>query len=131
VKRTLKNYRLTFLWALFIFMMCTIKIGKIEQSSIFFPGFDKLVHCGFFLVFVVFFANDIIRQHNYTFLPFKYAILVFVTAIIYGGSIELLQWLVFTWRDGDWNDLFADTIGAGMGMYSVLITAAALNNDKK
>jgi len=57
--------------------------------------------------------------------------MVFAIAILYGGSIELLQWKVFTWRDGDWNDLFADTVGASMGLFGVLITAAATDHDKK
>ena len=43
-------------------------------------------------------------------------------AILYGGAIELLQNYIFTWRDGDWNDLFADTVGAAMGTFSVCVT---------
>jgi len=131
MNRLVKYQGPTILWALFIFIMCTIKLGKVEASPLFFPGFDKLVHCGFFLVFVIFYSNGVIRQHNYALLPFKYIALVFVLAIIYGGSIELLQWLVFTWRDGDWNDLFADTVGAGMGLFGVVITGAAINHVKK
>lgn len=110
--------------------MCTIKID-IEQSPLFFPGFDKLVHCGFFLVFVVFYSLGFTRQHNYTFFPFRYALLIFALAVAYGGAIELLQAYVFTWRDGDWGDLFADAVGAGMGLFSVLITSVSFNYGKK
>ena len=131
MNRILKYHGPTILWALFIFTLCTMRLGKIENSPIFFPGFDKLVHCGFFFVLVVFYCNGILRQHNYTRLPFKYIAMVFAIAILYGGSIELLQWKVFTWRDGDWNDLFADTVGASMGLFGVLITAAATDHDKK
>ena len=106
-------------------------MGKAEQSPIFFPGFDKLVHCGFFLVFVVFYGNAIIKKHNYPYLPFKYAVMIVLIAILFGGGMELLQAYVFTWRDGSWDDLFADTVGAFMGMYSVLVTAAAINHVKK
>ncbi len=106
-------------------------MGKISESSMFFPGFDKLVHCGFFFVFVVFFSNATIKQHNYPFLPFKYALIIVTAAILFGGGIELLQAYVFTWRDGSWDDLFADTVGILMGMYSVLVTAAAINNHVK
>jgi len=52
-------------------------------------------------------------------------------AALYGYSIELLQKYVFTWRDFEWNDLFADSIGVCMGMFSVFVTSAALKHDKK
>jgi len=131
MNRRLRYQGLTILWALFVFMMCTIKLGKVENSPLFFPGFDKLVHCGFFLVFVVFYSYGIIRQHNYTSFPFTYALLIFALAIAYGGALELLQAYVFTWRDGGWDDLFADAVGAGMGLFSILIASTALNYGKK
>jgi VanZ family protein len=131
MNRRLKYQGLTILWALFVFIMCTIKLGKVEGSPLFFPGFDKLVHCGFFLVFTVFYSFGIIRQHNYILFPFKYALLIFILAVAYGGTLELLQAYVFTWRDGNWDDLFADTVGAAMGVFSVLITSMGINYGKK
>ena len=104
---------------------------KVSEPSSFFPGFDKLVHCGFFFVFVIFYSNGVIRQHNYPYLPFKYALMVLTVALAFGGAIELLQSFVFTWRDGEWDDFFADSVGIFMAMYSVLVTAAAINNVKK
>lgn len=130
MNRRLRYQGPTILWALFVFIMCVIKMDA-EQSPLFFPGFDKLVHCGFFLVFSVLYSFGIIRQHNYTLFPFKYALLVFALAIIYGGTLELLQAYVFTWRDGSWDDLFADAVGAGMGMFSVLIASLGFNYGKK
>lgn len=62
---------------------------------------------------------------------YKYAILVLALALFYGGSIEILQATVFTWRDGDWNDFFADTVGASMGLFSVLVISTALKHGKK
>jgi len=83
------------------------------------------------LAFVIFCSFGLIRQQKLTGFPFKYALLIFAIAVIYGGSIELLQWKVFTWRDGDWNDLFADSLGAGMGLFGVLITALGFKYVKK
>ena len=131
MKTLFKYYGPAILWALFIFVMCTVHLGKFAESPIFFPGFDKLVHCGFFFVLVVFYCNGFIRQQSAPYLPYKDIILFTVIAIAYGGAIELLQLLVFTWRDGDWNDLFADTVGAGMGLFGVVITGAAINHVKK
>jgi VanZ family protein len=50
--------------------------------------------------------------------------------MLYGGLIEILQETIFTWRSGDWNDLFADSVGACMGIFSVVITDRAINNEK-
>jgi VanZ family protein len=119
------------LWALFVFTLCAIPLNEVNPSPIFFPGFDKLVHCGFFFVFTVLYSYGLIRQHNLAGFAYKYAIMVLLLALLYGGAIEILQATVFTWRDGDWNDFFADTVGACMGMFSVLVTATALKNGKK
>ena len=131
MKTLFKYYGPAILWALFIFIMCTIHLGKIAESPVFFPGFDKLVHCGFFFVLVVFYCNGLIRQQCEPYLPYKGIILFTVIAIAYGGAIELLQLLVFTWRDGEWNDLLADAVGAAMGAFSVLVTFSALRYVKK
>lgn len=131
MNRRLKYQGLTILWALFVLILCSMKMGKVEDSPLFFPGFDKLVHCGFYVVFTIFYCYGLIRQHNYTTFPFKYAILIFIVAVAYGGAIELLQAYVFTWRDGGWDDLFADAVGAGMGLFGVLITSLAFNYGKK
>jgi VanZ family protein len=131
MKLLLKYYGPTILWALFIFILCAIKLGSITQAPIFFPGFDKLVHCGFYFVFVIFYCNGLIRQHNYTQLAFKWILMIIAIAVLYGGAIELLQLWVFTWRSGELGDLFADTVGACMGGFGVLVISAAVNDVKK
>jgi len=122
----LKYYGLTILWALFIFVMCTIKLGPISESPMFFPGFDKMVHCGFAFVLVVLWSDGYSRQHLHAGITYKRLAVYLVLTLAYGGLIELLQWKVFTWRDGDWNDFFADTIGGAMGAFSVMVTTKAL-----
>lgn len=124
----LKYHRLTVLWALFIFIMCSIKIGdNVTHLPLFFPGFDKLAHCGFFFVLVVFWCNGIIRQQNIKVISYKSAAIITLIAILYGGSIELLQLTIFTWRSGEWSDFFADSLGASMGIFSAMIIDRAIN----
>jgi VanZ family protein len=98
---------------------------------LFFPGFDKLVHCGFFFVLVVVYCCGLIRQQLSRSLSYKSIIIFTIFAILYGGIIELLQNYVFTWRTGDWADLFADSIGAMMGAFSVSVVVYAMSYDKK
>jgi VanZ family protein len=131
MKALIKNYWPTILWAIFIFIMCTIKLGNYEGSPLFFPGFDKLVHCGFYYALVIFYCTDAIRQHSPRTLSYKTVLIVTVIAIAFGGLIELLQEYVFTWRDGDWADLFADSVGACMGAFSIILTVFSIGNEKK
>jgi VanZ family protein len=125
----LKYQKLTLLWALFVLVMCLAPLGNMESSShLFFPGFDKLVHCGFFFVFTVLMTNGVIRQHEELNIWHNFGIVL--TGVIFGGLIELLQLTVFTWRDGDWGDLFADTVGIGMAAFCILVIIAAIQNEK-
>jgi len=131
MKPVVKYYWPAILWALFVLVMCSVKLGKVSDSPLFFCGFDKLVHCGFFFVMVVFSVAGYIRQQTVRILPFGVLLLITTVVIAYGGLIELLQAYVFTWRNGDWNDFFADMIGALMAAFSILVTVKALRYDKK
>jgi hypothetical protein len=131
MKIVLKYQRLTILWALFIFLMCSIKIrDSVSHGPLFFPGFDKLVHSGFFFMLVILWCNGIIRQQNEQLLSYKSAVIVSIISILFGGLIELLQLTIFTWRSGEWPDLFADAIGVCMGIFSVMLISRAVNYEK-
>ncbi len=129
MKPIVKYYGPAILWALFVFIMCTIKLGHVGDSPLFFPGFDKLVHCGFLFVMVVMCCYGLIRHSG--FVTYPSIIIITIVSILYGGMIELLQSYVFTWRTGDWADLFADSVGAAMGAFSVSIIVYATNYVKK
>ncbi|MDN5285626.1 MAG: VanZ family protein [Mucilaginibacter sp.] len=131
MKPFLKYHGLTILWALFVFTMCAVDLGPVSNSPMFFPGFDKLTHTGFFFTLVVLVCNGIIRQQKPIRLSYKQAIIVILVAIVFGGMIEILQLTIFTWRSADWSDLFADSLGACMGIFSVMVTSEAIGYDKK
>jgi len=131
MKRRLKYYRPAILWALFIFIMCSVDLGGVSKAPLFFPGFDKLAHCGFFFVLVIFWNSGKTRQHFSTGVSYKWLIIILTLSILYGGLIELLQLTVFTWRSGEWGDLFADTVGASMGVFGIIVTTKAINYHEK
>jgi len=118
------------LWALFILVMCSVSFGGVSKSPMFFPGFDKLTHCGLFFVLVVFWSQGILRQQNTKFLTYKSAAVILVWCLVYGGIIEILQLTVFTWRSGEWGDFFADVTGASMAAFSILVIERALGHEK-
>ena len=114
------------MWALFILLLCIWPMGKVGGSPLFFPGFDKLVHCGLFFVLVVFTFNGFIQLKKLKHLPYAAAFLIAFVAIGYGALIELLQKYIFTWRGCELSDLFADTTGTFMGIFSALLTSRPL-----
>lgn len=119
----LRYQKLTLLWALFVLVMCGIPTGQLEKMPRFFPGFDKLVHCGFFFVFTALMASGLIRMSGRLYL--QHTLGIVLAGVAFGALIEILQYAVFTWRDGDWADLFADSVGVGMAAFCILVTLAA------
>lgn len=117
-------------WALFIFILCNIPFGSVGKSHLFFPGFDKVTHCGLFFVQAAFLGSGYIRQYGVRYFTFFAGFKMFLLAVIYGGIIELLQLYVFTWRSGEWDDLFCDAVGAGMAIFAILVTLYASANAK-
>ena len=126
----LKYYWPAVLWALFILIICIIPMGGIDHSPLFFPGFDKLVHCGLFFVLATLYCYGSIRKFKTPNLRIEIAVKNTLVLISYGALIELLQAYIFTWRTGDFKDLFADTVGACMGIFGVMVTTNAVKHEK-
>ncbi|MDT3402906.1 VanZ family protein [Mucilaginibacter terrae] len=124
----LRYQKLTLGWALFVLVICNMPMGEVGKSPRFFAGFDKLVHCGLFFVFNILSTYGIIRQQRN--LRWLNAVKVLVITIAFGAVIELLQLYVFTWRSGDWNDLFADSVGAGMATFGSILTVTLISDEK-
>lgn len=119
------------LWALFILIICNIPMGAVGKSPRFFPGFDKLVHTGLFAVLAILYCAGSIRRWSTKTIRIEIAVKNTIVLVSYGAFIEWLQLYIFTWRSGEWNDLFADTVGACLGIFGVLVTANAINHDQK
>jgi VanZ family protein len=130
MKRTLKYYGPAILWALFILIICSIPLGSVGESHLFFPGFDKLVHCGLFFVLSVLYCTGSIRKWDTRSVRIEIAVKNTIVLLSYGALIEYLQLRLFTWRSGDWNDLLCDAIGGCMGIFAVLLTSNAINHEK-
>lgn len=130
MKPKINYYGPAILWALFILIICSVPMGGVGESHLFFPGFDKLVHCGLFAVLAIFYCAASIKRLNTRTILFKVAIKNALILISFGALIEILQKYFFTWRSGNWDDLFADTVGAGIGIFGVLITINAINRNE-
>ena len=119
--RTLKHQLPAIVWALVILILCDIPPSSVPGNGLFFEGFDKVVHLGFFFVLTVFLFYGKIKQQN----SYEYRLLTIVKIlsinVILGGGIELLQWKVFTYRSAEWWDFAADVTGMCMGVFSYLL----------
>ncbi|WP_454804158.1 VanZ family protein [Mucilaginibacter phyllosphaerae] len=129
MKNNLRYYWPAILWALFILILCSIPINVTNESGLFFPGFDKMVHCGLFFVLSVLYCTGSIRKWHTRSIRIQIAIKNTIVLISFGSLIEILQMQYFTWRSGDWNDLFADAVGGCMGIFAVLLTSNAINHE--
>lgn len=131
MQKLLKYQSLTLLWALFILVICCASLGSAAKSHIFFTGFDKLAHTGLFFVLTVLTFYGLIRKKGSVRFPIAVFSFVFLILFVFGGAIEILQWKVFTYRSGDWNDLFCDMLGSLMGIFSVLVITHAISSQNK
>lgn len=120
--KALKHQIWAIVWALAVLVLCNIKIPSSTQSNgLFFTGFDKLVHLGFFYVLtVLLFYGKINYQHNFNLRSLTIFKIILVSAFL-GGGIELLQWKVFTYRSAEWWDFGCDMLGAFMGVFSYIL----------
>ena len=119
--RTLKFQLPAIFWSILVLILCFLPGNDLPEASHFFPGFDKIVHLGFFFVLaVLLFFGKIMQQNSY---DYRILTIIKITLICVtlGGGIELLQWKVFTYRDGDWWDFFVDMVGYGMGVFGYLL----------
>ena len=97
-------------WAGVIFWLLTWRTPSIPHGSwLALPPLDKLVHASLF---------GLLAALCYFALPAGRAWWgALALAVGYGAATELLQYYVFTWRDGEWLDLLADTLGALLALW--------------
>jgi VanZ family protein len=121
------------LYATLIAALSLINFESSASSSLFFDGFDKVVHFCFYLGFSVLLAQAFIegfREVNKVTLRFW----VIVYSLFYGGMIEFAQMWLTTYRQADWNDFYANALGVAVGVVlhpylsRVLLNAKSRNN---
>jgi VanZ family protein len=125
-----KYYGPAIVWAFFILVICNIPMGKVASSPMFFEGFDKLVHMGLFAVLSILYCSGSLRKWRTRNLRIQIAVKNTIVLISYGALIEVLQQYIFTWRSADGNDLFADAVGACLGIFSVMVTTNSNRYEK-
>lgn len=117
----------TILWIFTAFVLCTIPTDTIPNPRLNIPHMDKLVH------FVIFFVMSALLSLTFEQLTRwnlrKIYLLAILTALVYGGLLEILQHFYFN-RSGDMMDLLADIAGgiAGCLCYPIIKRVLRIEN---
>ena len=112
MKRTHALLLRNIIWALVIFLLCTMPTNTLPTSPYSIPHIDKLVHGGMFFIMALFLCSELNYQTKCK--PWFIYLLTMFFCVLYGGVIEVLQSHVFH-RSGDWWDWGADALGALWG----------------
>nr|WP_285009535.1 VanZ family protein [Pedobacter sp. ELA7] len=119
--QALKYQSWAVIWTVLILIFCNMKMPDTGGSGIFFEGFDKLAHLGFFYILtILLFYGKIKHQHSYSFRSLTIFKIIVITSLV-GGGIEILQWKVFTYRSAEWWDFGCDMLGVAMGVFSYVL----------
>jgi VanZ family protein len=107
----IKAYKFSILWAVIMFIGCTMKVelpvdDNPEKFHI--PHADKIVHFGIFCIL----AALIGIEKKFVNLSDKIKIVIIST--LYGIMIEIIQYFI-PWRGFDYYDMLADFCGAVVG----------------
>jgi VanZ family protein len=114
----LKSLWPALLWALLIFILCSIPGKDIPSSDwMHLVALDKWVHFGMFAVLVV-----LMLHASRTLLPGgewkpKHKWVLFFIAVVYGAFTEMYQHLALEDRYADVYDFLANTLGAIVGVW--------------
>jgi VanZ family protein len=115
----LKKKHLKFLPALFftaIVALLSLLPSKEMQTIAWFniPNFDKMVHLGMYFILAMLFVYSLENSQHH--IDLRIAVIVFLMGILYGGLLEILQYLMHAGRSADWIDFSADCIGSLAGI---------------
>ncbi|MBP6335403.1 MAG: VanZ family protein [Bacteroidia bacterium] len=113
-----RYHLLTFLWALFILIICAIPGDRIPKLSFLeWLKPDKIVHLLVFAVLCILVLRSFLNS-NLTGIKKKNVVLIAVLlSVFYGALIEYLQYTVFINRSGDVRDAIANTLGVLLGWW--------------
>ncbi|MEN5086808.1 VanZ family protein [Sphingobacterium faecium] len=118
--RLLLDYKWVMLWAVIVILLCCMPGQNFEKVPSY-PGMDKLVHAGMFFVFCTLIYNGVLVQFKGRPTKWVPVLVVSILGLLFALLTEALQLYIFTYRSGDWWDLFADSVGIGMAGFAYLL----------
>lgn len=131
MKKFLLKYStiLSVIWALIIFGLCSMPGQHIPSFKLLeMLSFDKWVHAGIFFVLCCLIFFSIVQKNGSKTLIYVFCLL----AILYGSSLEVMQYYFFSQRTADWYDIIANSMGCVFALlfYNKLYTYLDTNTIK-
>ena len=118
------------LWMTFITILCLISFSSDDLAPIEFAHMDKVAHFTFYFVASIL-GSLALREVKHGAISFKKAIaVIFVSLVLYGIVIEVLQYNFTADRSGDAFDAITNAIGA-LGGICVLKFVFSTNTQLK
>lgn len=98
-------------------MLCLEPFDNLPDVGV--KNADKYVHFTFHFVLVgLWYLYFSLKDHKNS---FKISVSIFFASILFGGLIELAQQALTTTRKGDFFDIFANTCGAFVSLFLILM----------
>ena len=88
------------------------KINWLELLS-----FDKFVHASMFFVEQILLMRALISLNEKAFFKLNYKWVSVLFCVAYGGSLEIMQYYIFSERSGDVLDFIANSTGCLIGLF--------------
>jgi len=124
----MKHFLWAILWAVIVLLLTCMPMESTVEKVPKFEGMDKLVHTGFFFVFSVLLCRGFMNKSGVRVVQLSTFCLTLLISLAFALLTEFLQYQFFTYRSGDRWDFFADSVGAGMGLFSYLVLVYRTNN---
>jgi VanZ family protein len=103
----------SFIWAAIILWLCLSSGSGFPRITI--PNFDKVVHFTFYFVLTILMFYGWMKQQFFPMLHRQTFLRIFLIAVAYGASIEIMQELFTSTRHFELLDIAANSTGAIMG----------------
>jgi VanZ family protein len=126
--RIIKAFWKPIVWAVVVLTLSTLtgeNASKLPLANI--PYLDKVVHFTMYFVFTFLMMYDFARFKGKAFTRKQIILFSLVSAILYGGGMELLQSLPGIHRSCDIKDFVANSTGAVIGVLLFKPLATLIN----
>ena len=104
------------IWAAFILYWCLTPASTLPKIQI--PYLDKFVHGGFYIILCILMFYGWKKQAAFLSLYKHILLKIFLCAVAFGLSVELLQEVFTTTRHFELFDVLANSAGAAIGIFS-------------
>jgi aminopeptidase YwaD len=105
------------LWAIVMLVLTLTPAKEMPRTPEWkFLSFDTAAHAGVFAVLAVLSWIALRQQRRWPALAQRAGLVVMAGCVLFGGLIEILQYLMHVGRQAEWSDLVGDSAGAALAL---------------